>query len=123
MVKPLGFSISDRQLKRAGLDYWDQVDIKVWENFWELCRELEGKNIYLATTRAEQSYEEVNYSSDDVLVFGCETKGLPQEILAAFPDNQIRIPMLDIGRSLNLSNSVAIILYEALRQNHFPGLR
>jgi tRNA (cytidine/uridine-2'-O-)-methyltransferase len=123
LVKPLGFSIEDRYLKRAGLDYWDKVDIKLWDNFDDIIKEYGTEKIYLATTKAPKSYDEIKFNNNDILVFGCETRGLPQEILDKFPEQQIRIPMLDIGRSLNLSNSVAIILFEALRQNDFPGLR
>jgi tRNA (cytidine/uridine-2'-O-)-methyltransferase len=123
LVKPLGFSIEDRYLKRAGLDYWDKVDIKLWDNFDDIIKEYGTEKIYLATTKAPKSYDEIKFNNNDILVFGCETRGLPQEILDKFPEQQIRIPMLDIGRSLNLSNSVAIILFEALRQNDYPGLR
>lgn len=123
LVKPLGFSVEDRYLKRAGLDYWDKVEVKVWDNLAEYCTANQGRRFYLATTHANQSYDEVKYEPEDILVFGRETRGLPAEILKAYPDQQIRIPMLAIGRSLNLSNSVAIILYEALRQNGFSGLK
>lgn len=123
LVKPLGFSLADRFLKRAGLDYWDKVKIQLWESFEDLLAAERGAVFYLATTRAEQAYYEVSYPPDCCLVFGSESSGLPQSILNNFPASQIRIPMRDIGRSLNLSNSVAIILYEALRQNSFPGLR
>lgn len=123
LVKPLGFSIEDRYLKRAGLDYWDKVEVKVWDSFGEVVEHYGNSNIYLATTKAQTSYGEVDYRLDDMVVFGCETRGLPQEILESYPQQQIRIPMLDIGRSLNLSNSVAIILYEVLRQHKFPNLK
>ncbi len=123
LVKPLGFSVDDRYLKRAGLDYWDKVEVRVWESFEEYCTANQGLRLFLATTHANRSYEEVDFKPDDVLVFGRETRGLPVEMLAKYPESQIRIPMLDIGRSLNLSNSVAIILYEALRQNEFGGLK
>jgi tRNA (cytidine/uridine-2'-O-)-methyltransferase len=123
LVRPLGFSIEDRYLKRAGLDYWDKVEVKVWESFEEVVDNYRNSNIYLATTKAQTSYEEVDYQLDDMVVFGCETRGLPQEILKRYPRQQIRIPMLDIGRSLNLSNSVAIIVYEVLRQHKFPNLK
>ncbi|MGR6835147.1 tRNA (cytidine(34)-2'-O)-methyltransferase [Syntrophomonas erecta] len=123
LVKPLGFSISDRYLKRAGLDYWDKVEVKVWENFEEVLYHYPEGNKYLATTKAEHSYHEVNYSLSDMVVFGAESRGLSPSILKRFPEQLIRIPMLDIGRSLNLSNSAAIIIYEALRQMNFPGLR
>lgn len=124
LVKPLGFSIEDRYLKRAGLDYWDKVEVKLWDSFQELEQHYRDARMYLATTKADHSYYEVEYHPDDMLVFGCETRGLPAEIRGRYPEQQqIRIPMLNIGRSLNLSNSVAIILYEGLRQNRFPGLR
>jgi tRNA (cytidine/uridine-2'-O-)-methyltransferase len=122
LVKPLGFSLEDRYLKRAGLDYWDKVEVRIWENFGDLSAALHGYNFHLATTHASRFYHEFKYERDDVLVFGRETSGLPANLLAAYPNNQIRIPMLDIGRSLNLANSAAIILFEALRQNGYPGL-
>jgi tRNA (cytidine/uridine-2'-O-)-methyltransferase len=123
LVKPLGFSIEDRYLKRAGLDYWDQVDIRVWDDFESLAAANQDKRFLLATTKADHSYHEITYQGDDLLIFGRETRGLSEELLALYPDSHIRIPMLDIGRSLNLSNSAAIILYEGLRQQGFPGLR
>ena len=123
LVKPLGFSVADRYLKRAGLDYWSYVKVRLWDNFAQLEGYLTGQNFYLATTKADHSYVDFHYQPDDVLVFGKETKGLPSEILSAYSDHLIRIPMINLGRSLNLSNSVAVILYEALRQQQFPQLR
>lgn len=123
LVKPLGFSLEDRYLKRAGLDYWDKVEVRVWDSFADCEAQLDGRSLFLATTKAPCSYHEVQYHADDVLVFGPESRGLDKNILDKYPGNQIRIPMLDIGRSLNLSNSAAIIIYEALRQLNFPGLR
>lgn len=123
LVKPLGFSVEDRYLKRAGLDYWDKVEVKIWESFDDFSRTLQGNTFYLATTHAPRSYHEHKYKRDDVFIFGRETRGLPANLLAAYPDKQIRIPMLDIGRSLNLANSAAIILFEALRQNGYAGLK
>ena len=123
MVKPLDFFIENRYLKRAGLDYWDKVDIQVWDSFSDVIKAYANSKIYLATTKAERSYHQVQYNHDDMLVFGRETRGLPDDILNAYPEQRIRIPMLDIGRSLNLSNSAAIMIYEALRQQQFPGLR
>lgn len=123
LIKPLGFSVEDRYLKRAGLDYWDHVDVTLWDNWEHFCTHHSTRRLWLATTKASCSYDGVEYQPDDVFVFGCETRGLPEQILNQFPQQQIRIPMLDIGRSLNLSNSVAIILFESLRQNHFPGLK
>lgn len=123
LVKPLGFSLEDRYLKRAGLDYWHLVNVRLWDSFDDIVNNNEYGKFYLATTKAERSYDQVRYEPDSILVFGCETRGLPDKILESFPNQKIRIPMLDIGRSLNLSNSAGIILYEALRQNDFPGLR
>jgi tRNA (cytidine/uridine-2'-O-)-methyltransferase len=123
LVKPLGFSLEDRYLKRAGLDYWNLVEVMVWEDFQQFRDKVKEGNIYLATTKAGRYYHQINYKADDVIVFGCETRGLPPAILNAFPEQQIRVPMLDIGRSLNLGNTAAIILYEALRQMEFGGLR
>ena len=124
LVKPLGFSLEDKYLKRAGLDYWSEVEVKVWDSFDDVVKGLgQDRTWWLATTKARKSHHEVRYAPEDVLVFGRETKGLPDEILTRYPENQIRIPMKDIGRSLNLSKSVAVILYEALRQQGFPGLR
>ncbi|MGE5397323.1 MAG: tRNA (uridine(34)/cytosine(34)/5-carboxymethylaminomethyluridine(34)-2'-O)-methyltransferase TrmL [Chitinophagales bacterium] len=122
LIKPLGFSLEDRYLKRAGLDYWPHVKLQVWDDFDSLIEASPGKNFFLATTKSSNSYDRVQYKLDDFLVFGKETEGLKKEILDRFPHNQIRIPMLDLGRSLNLSNSVAIVLYEALRQNGYLGL-
>jgi tRNA (cytidine/uridine-2'-O-)-methyltransferase len=123
LIKPLGFSVEDRYLKRAGLDYWDKVEVRIWDCFEDLAEEYKGKKFYLATTHAVRAYHESAYGQEDLFVFGRESKGLPSDILDAYPDTQIRIPMVDIGRSLNLANSAAIILFEALRQNRFPGLK
>ena len=124
LVKPLGFSLEDKYLKRAGLDYWHEVEVKVWDSFDDVVEGLgENRTWWLATTKAKKSCYEAEFAPGDVLVFGREPKGLPDAILARYPENQIRIPMKDIGRSLNLANSAAIILYEALRQQGFPGLR
>lgn len=123
LVKPLGFSIEDRYLKRAGLDYWDKVEVKIWESFEDLVQKYKKNRFYLATTHAARGYHEYSYEEDDLFVFGRETRGLSSEILEAYPDTQIRIPMVDFGRSLNLANSAAIILFEALRQNSYPGLK
>ncbi|MBP1761992.1 MAG: methyltransferase, TrmH family, group 2 [Firmicutes bacterium] len=123
LVKPLGFSLADRYMKRAGLDYWEHVKLQVWNDFEEFAAAYEHRNLYLATTKADSSYDQIHYQTDDVVVFGCETRGLSKSILDRYPQQLIRIPMIDMGRSLNLSNSVAIILYEALRQDGFSGLR
>lgn len=123
LVHPLGFSVDDRHLKRAGLDYWHLLNVYHYDSFSEV-REKYGKHrFYFATTRAQKWYTEVPYGYDDFLVFGKETAGLPEEIIAANREYCIRIPMLGNVRSLNLSNAVAIVLYEALRQQGFPGMR
>ncbi len=123
LVKPLGFSVDDKYLKRAGLDYWHLVDIHYYESFDELINKYSDKVFYYATTKSKNIYTQVNYSDDCFIVFGKETKGLPMDILDKNWDHTIRIPMrTDIKRSLNLANSVNIILYEALRQLNFPSL-
>lgn len=123
LVGQLGFSLEDRFLKRAGLDYWEHVKLVRWDSFDDLMAAYPDGCFRLATTKATQSYDQIEYGPDDFLVFGCETKGLPQSILDRFPGKGLRIPMLPIGRSLNLSNSVAVILFEALRQQGFPGIQ
>jgi len=123
LVKPLGFSIEDRYLKRAGLDYWHLVKVYVHENFAEVVRLYQGHNFYFNTTKASKRHSDIAYQHDDMLVFGKETAGLSQELLTANPDNCIRIPMIEDARSLNLSNAVAVVVYEAFRQQEFPGLR
>ena len=122
LVKPLGFQLDDKYMKRAGLDYWFLADVRVHESWEEFLRENPGANCYFATTRAPRDYCQVQYGPEDFLVFGCETKGLPESLLSRVYDRCIRIPMRSEARSLNLSNSVAIVLYEALRQQGFPGL-
>lgn len=123
LVKPLGFSIDDRYLKRAGLDYWHLLDIKVYENSDEFFEKNKDKKMFFATTKADKTYCEVSYPEDCFIVFGKETKGLPEELLERRLEDTIRIPMIEEARSLNLSNSVAIIVYEALRQLDFPTLK
>lgn len=122
LVKPLGFSIDDKQLKRAGLDYWHLLDIFIYESF----EEFEGKNSvgprYLATTKGGRAYTDITYEPGGYLLFGKETKGLAPEILTRYPDTTFRLPMRAEARSLNLSNSVAVVVYETLRQWGFPGL-
>ena len=123
LVRPLGFSVDDRSLKRAGLDYWDTLDLSYHDSFDEVVRQAtEGARFFLATTRGSVSYARERYRSGDYLVFGKETAGLGETLLNRYPEHHIRIPMLPDKRSLNLSNSVAIVLYEALRQEGFKGL-
>ncbi|GAW91302.1 tRNA (uridine(34)/cytosine(34)/5-carboxymethylaminomethyluridine(34)-2'-O)-methyltransferase TrmL [Calderihabitans maritimus] len=123
LVRPLGFSTEDRYLKRAGLDYWHLVEIHYHDSFAEVRRKYPEATFYFATTKAARHYTAVRYQPGDFLVFGKETKGLPEDLLKANAEYCIRIPMINEARSLNLSNSVAIVLYEALRQQGFPGLR
>ena len=122
LIKPLGFDISDKAVKRAGLDYWQFVDISVYENLDEFFERNGDDNLYLATTKAPKSYAEADLSGDVKLMFGKETAGLPLHLREKYKDRCIRIPMLSDVRSLNLANSVAILCYDALRQQGFPGL-
>lgn len=123
LVKPLGFSVEDKYLKRAGLDYWHLVEIHYHENFAELLQKYPGKRFHFVTTKGDRLYTEADYNTDDFLVFGKETAGLPESLLKANRENCIRIPMISEARSLNLANSVAIVLYEAWRQQGFMGNR
>ena len=122
LVEPLGFSIDDKHLKRAGLDYWDLLEVHVHPNFESVKEMLKGRHFYYNTTKAVKSYTDVSFNEDDVLVFGKETKGLPEDLLLAHEEDCIRIPMIEEARSLNLSNAVAIVAMEALRQTGFPHL-
>lgn len=122
LVKPLGFSIEDRYLKRAGLDYWDEVLMSYCDSFAELRAKYSGHTFFYASTKAGQTYTEINYPENCFLVFGKETAGLPEELLDANRETCIRIPMRPGIRSLNLSNSAAIVLYEVLRQQGFKNM-
>ncbi len=122
LIKPLGFQINEKALKRAGLDYWDKLDVRVYDNYEDFLEKNPGAVIYMATTKGRHVYSEVSYEPDCYIMFGKESAGIPEEILVEHPDRAIRIPMLSEIRSLNLSNSVAVVLYEALRQNHFVQL-
>ena len=115
LVKPLGFSLEDRELKRAGLDYWQDVDLKVWDSLDALRQAHESARFFFVTTKSKRSYWEVPFQPGDFLVFGRETKGLPESVLAANQDRSVTIPM-DGTRSLNLATAVAIVLFEAVRQ-------
>lgn len=121
LVKPLGFEISDKYLKRAGLDYWEHVEVKLWDSFEQLTAAYPRANYYFFTTKGREIYSEAALKEGDFLVFGKETKGLPEELLILHPEECLRIPMIGELRSLNLSNSVAIAVYEGLRQNGFKG--
>lgn len=122
LIKPLGFSLDDKSLKRAGLDYWGDLQVRVYEDFADFLKKNPGAKIFMATTKAHKTYDEVRYGPDDFIMFGKETAGIPEEILVDYEESCIRIPMYQDYRSLNLANSAAVILYEALRQQHFPGL-
>lgn len=122
LIEPLGFELSDKYLKRAGLDYWGDCELHVYKNLGEFFDKNPGK-YYFASTKAKHRYDEVNFEDDSYIFFGKETKGLPEELLHDNYDRAIRIPMGQNIRSLNLSNSVAIVLYEALRQHDFKGLQ
>lgn len=123
LIKPLGFDISEKAVKRAGLDYWDKLDVTEYENYEDFKAKNPGARIYMATTKAKQTYCEVKYEPDCYIMFGKESAGIPEEILVHHKDTAIRIPMIGDIRSLNLSNSVAIVAYEALRQNDFSHMR
>lgn len=119
LIEPMGFRINDKTVKRAGLDYWDKLDITIYSSFSEFSEKNPGAQIYMATTKAKHVYTEVTYQEDCYIMFGKESAGIPEEILVEYPETAIRIPMIGEIRSLNLSNSVAVVLYEALRQNNF----
>ena len=125
LVRPLGFSVDDKYLKRAGLDYWNLVDVKYYDSFQELKGIYPDSKFYFATTKAEKYYNQIQFTSDDFLVFGKETQGLPEQLLKENKEYCMKIPMMEVtaARSLNLSNSVAIIVYEALRQQNFLNLK
>lgn len=122
LVKPLGFALEDKQLKRAGLDYHEYATVEVHES-WEACRAaLPGRRLFAATTKGSRRYDSIDFAAGDVFVFGPESRGLPAEILETFaPEQRVRLPMLPHSRSLNLSNSAAVMIYEAWRQNGFNG--
>ncbi len=123
LIEPLGFSLSEKALKRAGMDYWQHLDVTVYEDFEDFCKKNPDAKIYMATTKGLNIYSEVNYEPDCYIMFGKESGGIPEEILVNHQEDAIRIPMNPEIRSLNLSNSVAIVLYEALKQNHFEGMQ
>jgi tRNA (cytidine/uridine-2'-O-)-methyltransferase len=123
IIKPMGFTIDDKKLKRAGLDYWDKLDITYYENLEDFfARNPEARPFYFST-KATRAYTEVDYPQNAYIMFGKESRGLPEELLFENREMCVRIPMRDTLRSLNLSNSVAIAVYEILRQDHFEGLR
>lgn len=123
LIEPMGFKINDKMLKRAGLDYWKDLDVTVYEDFEDFLHKNPKAKIYMATTKSPNLYSEVSYEPDCFIMFGKESAGIPEDILVKYQDTAIRIPMNEEIRSLNLSNSVAVILYEALRQNDFSHMQ
>lgn len=122
LIEPMGFLINDKMLKRAGLDYWHKLDVTTYINYEDFLEKNQGVKIYMATTKSKQRYTDVSYEEDAYIMFGKESAGIPEELLHGNKENCVRIPMMPEERSLNLSNSVAIVLYEALRQQGFPCL-
>ena len=123
LIKPLGFDIDEKAVKRAGLDYWDKLDLAVYENYEDFMAKNPGAKVYMATTKAEKIYSEAHFEPNSYIMFGKESAGIPEEILIHHKDTAIRIPMIGDIRSLNLSNSVAVVAYEALRQNNFEHMQ
>ena len=122
LIKPLGFSLEDKYIKKGGLDYWEKVQLFIWEDFDHFYKEnIENKdvNLYFATTKTNQKYSDVKFQKNDFIMFGPESRGIPEEIFNKYKEYNITIPMIPMGRSINLANSASIILYEALRQNDF----
>lgn len=122
LIEPLGFQLTSKMIKRAGLDYWDRLDVTRYMDYGDFLDRNPGARIFFATTKGKHRYTDVTYRDGDYLMFGKESAGIPEEILVKHPESCIRIPMLPEERSLNLANSVAIVTYEALRQLNFPGL-
>lgn len=127
LIEPLGFRLTGKELRRAGMDYWEHLDVRRYINFEEFATKNlagnPGAKIWMATTKAKKAYTQAQFGADDFIMFGKESAGIPEEILVDYEDTCIRIPMLDKIRSLNLSNSVSIVLYEALRQQDFAGMQ
>ena len=122
LIEPLGFRLNEKSLKRAGMDYWDQLDVRTYIDYQDFLEKNPGARIYMATTKAEKVYTDVSYEPDYYIMFGKESAGIPEKILVHHREDCVRIPMVGDIRSLNLGNSVAIVLYEALRQNGFAGM-
>ena len=123
LIGPMGFQITEKAVKRAGMDYWKYLDVTEYDGYEDFLEKNPGAKIYMATTKAKQRYTDVSYEEDCYIMFGKESAGIPEEILINHPDTCIRIPMNPDIRSLNLSNSAAIVLYEALRQQDFKGMK
>lgn len=122
LIEPLGFRLNEKSLKRAGMDYWADLDVTTYVDYGEFLEQNPGAKVYMATTKAEKVYTDAKYEADCYIMFGKESAGIPEEILVTNKENCVRIPMMGDIRSLNLGNSAAIILYEALRQNHFSEM-
>ena len=122
LIEPLGFRLGDKEVKRAGLDYWSRLDVTVYSDYEDFLERNPGAKIYMATTKAKRVYTDISYEPDCYIMFGPESRGIPEEMLVENRENCMRIPMWGETRSLNLSNSVAVILYEALRQNGFERM-
>lgn len=123
LIEPLGFRLNEKAIQRAGMDYWRDLDVTTYLNYEDFLAKNPGAKIYMATTKARQIYADVQYEEDCYIMFGKESAGIPEEILVKHPDTAIRIPMNESIRSLNLANSVAIVLYEALRQQGFANMQ
>jgi len=123
LIEPLGFRLDEKAIKRAGMDYWQHLEVYRYVNFEEFLEKNPGAKIWMATTKAKHTYSDVTFGEDDFIMFGKESAGIPEEILVDYEDTCIRIPMLPEIRSLNLSNSVAVVLYEALRQTGFASMQ
>ncbi len=123
LIRPLGFRLNEKELKRAGMDYWDELDVTIYDDYSDFLTKNPNAHIYMATTKARRVYTQVTYEPDSYIMFGKESAGIPEEILLEHQNDCVRIPMISGTRSLNLANSVAIILYEALRQLDFEGLQ
>lgn len=123
LIEPLGFHLDEKSIKRAGMDYWDKLDVTRYINYQEFQEKNPGAKIWYATTKARRLYTEADFSPGDYIMFGKESAGIPEELLVENEETCIRIPMLEEIRSLNLSNAVAIVLYEALRQTRFAGMQ
>ncbi len=122
LIKPLGFELDEKHLRRAGMDYWKVLDLSIYESYQDFLDRNPNAKIYFATTKARQVYTQVHYEPDCYIMFGKESAGIPEEILVNNPDTCVRIPMIGDVRSLNLGNSVAVLLYEGLRQNNFADM-
>lgn len=123
LIEPLGFRLNEKEIKRSGMDYWESLDVRRYINFKEFLEKTPKARIWMATTKAKQLYSDVAFGEDDYIMFGKESAGIPEEILVEYEETCIRIPMLDKIRSLNLSNAVAVVLYEAMRQNNFGNMQ